>query len=129
MPLLLGGCDLLGLETARSLAARKEAEARAIGSACRHAMRAIEDCYVLNPRFARASIHAGWRDMDEYMRENRIEGIAPVVARPVRQAQAASGAGGGAGAGEEILVDSAAPEPPVAVEMPTQSSQPSRSTH
>jgi hypothetical protein len=25
---------------------------------------------------------AGWREMDEYMRENKLEGVVPVVPRP-----------------------------------------------
>ena len=59
-----------------------EADGKAIGSACRHAMRAIEDCYVLNPKAQKAAVYAGWREMDEYMRENKLEGVAPVVPRP-----------------------------------------------
>ena len=45
-------------------------------------MRAIEDCYVLNPKADKSSVFAGWREMDEYMRENKLEGVAPVVPRP-----------------------------------------------
>jgi hypothetical protein len=78
----LSGCDQLGLDTPAKAAERKQAEARAIGSACRHAMRAIEDCYVLNPKADKSSVFAGWREMDEYMRENKLEGVAPVVPRP-----------------------------------------------
>ena len=78
----LMGCDQLGVETPAKAAERKVAEARAIGSACRHAMRAIEDCYVLNPKADKSAIFAGWREMDEYMRENKLEGVAPVVPRP-----------------------------------------------
>lgn len=82
--LLLGlsGCDQLGLDTPAKAAERKQAEARAIGSACRHAVRAIEDCYVLNPKADKSAVFAGWREMDEYMRENKLEGVAPVVPRP-----------------------------------------------
>lgn len=72
----------MGLDTPAKVAERKQAEARAIGSACRHAMRAIEDCYVLNPKADKSAIFAGWREMDEYMRENKLEGVAPVVPRP-----------------------------------------------
>jgi hypothetical protein len=79
---LLGGCEQLGIEDPAKVAAAKEAEGKAIGSACRHAMRAIEDCYTLNPKAQKASVHAGWREMDEYMRENKLEGVAPVVPRP-----------------------------------------------
>jgi hypothetical protein len=72
----------LGLDTPAKVAERKQAEARAIGSACRHAVRAIEDCYVLNPKADKSAVFAGWREMDEYMRENKLEGVAPVVPRP-----------------------------------------------
>lgn len=80
--LLLAGCEQLGIEDPAKVAAAKEAEGKAIGSACRHAMRAIEDCYTLNPKAQKAFVHAGWREMDEYMRENKLEGIVPVVPRP-----------------------------------------------
>jgi phosphopantetheinyl transferase (holo-ACP synthase) len=52
LPLLaaLTACEQLGIEDPAKVAAAKEAEGKAIGSACRHAMRAIEDCYVLNPK-------------------------------------------------------------------------------
>jgi hypothetical protein len=53
--LLLSGCDLFG-ESAETVAARREAEGKAVGSACRHAMRAIEDCYALNPKAPKASV-------------------------------------------------------------------------
>lgn len=76
--LLLAGCDLFG-ESPESVAARREAEGKAVGSACRHAMRAIEDCYTLNPKAPKASVFAGWREMDEYMRENKLEGVAPTI--------------------------------------------------
>lgn len=74
---LLAGCDLLGIEPASAIAAQKEAEGKAIGGACRHAGRAIEDCYALNRKVDKASIYAGWREMNDYMRENKIEPVAP----------------------------------------------------
>lgn len=83
---VLGGCDQLGLETPAKMAEKSAAEARAVGSACRHAMRAIEDCYLLNPKADKASVFAGWREMDEYMRENKLEGVAPQVPRPAPKA-------------------------------------------
>ncbi|MDP1524325.1 MAG: hypothetical protein Q8M20_00820 [Rhodocyclaceae bacterium] len=70
---LLAGCDQLGLETPAQLAAVKEAEGRAVGGACRHSGRALEDCYTLNPKAQKAAVFTGWRDMDAYMRENNIE--------------------------------------------------------
>ena len=81
LALLLGGCDLLGLDTAEKLAQQKAADGKAVGSACRHALRAIEDCYALNPKAPKSAVFGGWREMDEYMRENKLEGVAPVLAR------------------------------------------------
>lgn len=77
----LAGCDALGIESTESIAARRDAEGRALGGACRHAGRAIEDCYLLNPRADKAAIFAGWREMNDYMRENKIEEVAPQLAR------------------------------------------------
>jgi hypothetical protein len=76
---LLAGCDQLGLETPAQLAAVKEAEGRAVGGACRHSGRALEDCYTLNPKAQKAAVFTGWRDMDAYMRENSIEVVPSVV--------------------------------------------------
>jgi hypothetical protein len=80
--LMLSGCDQLGIETPAKAQERTLAESKAIGSACRHAMRAIEDCYTLNPKADKSAVYGGWREMDEYMRENKLDGIAPVVPRP-----------------------------------------------
>jgi len=81
---LLGGCDMiggaLGIESPEKVAATRDAEGKAIGGACRHAGRAIEDCYALNKKADKAAIFAGWRDMNDYMRENKIEPVAPVLA-------------------------------------------------
>jgi hypothetical protein len=74
---LLAGCDMLGIESPEKVAAAREADGKAIGGACRHAGRAIEDCYQLNRKADRASIFAGWRDMNDYMRENKIESVPP----------------------------------------------------
>jgi hypothetical protein len=76
--LLLVGCDLLGLGPDPRIAQR-EADAKAIGGACRHGLRSIEDCYTLNKGIAKSSIYAGWREMDEYMRENKLEGVRPEI--------------------------------------------------
>jgi hypothetical protein len=78
----LAGCDQLGIETPQKTAEREQSEAKAVGGACRHALRAIEDCYTLNPKAEKSAVYTGWREMDEYMRENKLEGIAPVVPRP-----------------------------------------------
>lgn len=76
---LLAGCEMLGIESAEKVAAQREAESRAIGAACRHAARAIEDCFALNKRADKAAIFAGWREMNDYMRENKIEPVAPTL--------------------------------------------------
>jgi hypothetical protein len=78
----LSGCDQLGIESAQAVAERRDAEGRALGGACRHAGRAIEDCYTLNPRAEKAAIFAGWREMNDYMAENKIPEVAPQVANP-----------------------------------------------
>lgn len=74
------GCEQLGIESPEKVAAAKEADGRAIGGACRHAGRAIEDCYMLYKKADRGAVFAGWRDMNDYMRENKIEVVAPVLA-------------------------------------------------
>lgn len=79
--LLLSACDLLGLGPDPRIAQR-EADARATGGACRHGLRSIEDCYTLNKGVNKAAIFAGWREMDEYMRENKIEGVRPEIQPP-----------------------------------------------
>jgi hypothetical protein len=82
LPLALAGCDLLGMEPASAVAARKEAEGKAVGGACRHAGRAIEDCYTLNKRAEKAAVFNGWREMNDYMRENKIETVSPQIPTP-----------------------------------------------
>jgi len=74
---VLAGCELMGGEPAEAVAARREAEGKAVGGACRHAGRAIEDCFVLNKRADKAAIFAGWREMNDYMRDNKVETVSP----------------------------------------------------
>jgi hypothetical protein len=73
----LAGCDLLGIESAEAVAARREADSKAVGAACRHAARALEDCYTLNRKADKAAVYAGWLEMNDYMREHKIEAVAP----------------------------------------------------
>ncbi len=77
--LALAGCDQLGIESPATTKARVDADGKAIGGACRHAGRAIEDCYTLNKKADRAAIFAGWREMNEYMTENKLEPVVPVI--------------------------------------------------
>lgn len=97
----LTGCDLLGLEPASVTAARREAEGKAVGGACRHAGRAIEDCYTLNRKADKAAVFAGWREMNDYMRENKIEAVPPTLPAPGAKPPKAEDDGG-----EEPAADS-----------------------
>ena len=85
LPLLLAfvlaGCDLAEL-LADPRVAQKEADGKAIGAACRHALRGIEDCYALNEKAQKTAIFAGWREMDQYMRDNNIQGQASMIRKP-----------------------------------------------
>ena len=83
---LLVGCDMLGIDSPEKMAAAREADGKAIGGACRHAGRAIEDCYALNKKADRAAVFAGWRDMNDYMRENKIEAVTPQLSGQVAKA-------------------------------------------
>ena len=79
--LLLTACDKIpGLGPDPRIAQREE-EAKAIGGACRHALRGLEDCYTLNPKAPKAQVFAGWKDMDAYMRENNIQGSPSVLGK------------------------------------------------
>ena len=70
--LCLAGCDVveqeLGIE---------DPVAKAVGGACRQSGRAIEDCYAIYSWLPKSSIYDGWRDMDGYMRENKLETVEP----------------------------------------------------
>jgi hypothetical protein len=88
----LAGCDQLGLEPASVTAARVEADGKAVGAACRHGGRAIEDCFTLNKRVDKAAIYAGWREMDDYMRENKMEAVVPTLGPAVKKADGDDGA-------------------------------------
>ena len=85
---LTAGCDMLGIDSPEKLAAAREADGKAIGGACRHAGRAIEDCFAMYRKADRAAVFSGWRDMNDYMRENKIEPVAPQLAAQARSSAA-----------------------------------------
>ena len=87
---LSAGCDMLGIESPEKLAAARDADGKAIGGACRHAGRAIEDCFVMYRKADRAAVFAGWRDMNDYMRENKVESVAPQLAAAAKAPAAES---------------------------------------
>lgn len=72
---LLAGCDKLESMLADPKIAQRIADSKAIGSACRYGLRSIEDCYALNEKASKASVFDGWKEMDQYMRDNKIEGV------------------------------------------------------
>jgi hypothetical protein len=86
--LALAGCDQLGMESASAASARAEADSKAIGAGCRHAARSIEACYEQNKRADKAAVFAGWREMNDYMRENKLEAM-PADPPPATVAEAA----------------------------------------
>ena len=71
--LLLTACDIPGLGPDLRIAQR-EADGKAVGGACRYALRGIEECYQLNPKAPKTAVFEGWKEMDQYMRENKLEG-------------------------------------------------------
>ena len=86
----LSACDMvqqqMGIEDPVAKAARADADGKAVGGACRQSGRAIEDCYSIYSWLPKASIYEGWRDMDAYMRDNKLETVEPQlppVAAPV----------------------------------------------
>ncbi len=85
---LASGCDMLGIDTPAKQQAAAEAEGKAVGSACRHAGRAIEDCFILNPKANKAAVFAGWKEMNDYMAKNKIEVVQPQLARGGKEAAA-----------------------------------------
>jgi hypothetical protein len=78
LALLLAACDIPGLSP-DPRAAQRLADGKAIGGACRHALRGIEDCYQLNPKASKTAVFDGWKEMDQYMRENNIQGQVPTL--------------------------------------------------
>ncbi|KFB71235.1 MAG: hypothetical protein AW09_003648 [Candidatus Accumulibacter phosphatis] len=84
--LALSGCDAvqqkLGLEAPAAKLARDEAEGKAVGGACRQSGRAIEDCYSIYAWLPKSAIYEGWRDMDIYMRENKLQTVEPQLPPP-----------------------------------------------
>lgn len=99
--LTLGGCDAVTALLADPKAAQRIADSKAIGSACRHGLRSIEDCYALNEKASKAAIFDGWKEMDQYMRDNKIEGIASKTEKPPQPAEEIIDEKAGDGAGKE----------------------------
>ena len=99
LSLLLAGCDLEAL-LADPKVVQREADAKAIGGACRYGLRGIEDCYSMNEKAPKAAVFTGWKEMDQYMRENNIEGV------PAKEPKAEPTTA--VAAGEEVVMPDAA---------------------
>lgn len=86
---LLTACDvvyeLLEIPDPQKEAAARDAEGRAVGSACRHAGRSLEDCYILNPEADKAAIFLGWREMNDYMLMNEMEVVPSRIPHPLER--------------------------------------------
>lgn len=91
----LGGCDAVTALMADPRAAQRVADSKAIGSACRYGLRSIEDCYALNEKASKAYMFEGWKEMDQYMRDNKIDGVPAKVGT------------GGAGTADVIIEEKA----------------------
>jgi hypothetical protein len=79
----LSACEQLGLEDGKIA----EAEGKAVGAACRHAGRALEDCYQINPKAPKSAIFTGWKEMNDYMTEQKLEVIKPTLPPPLPKAK------------------------------------------
>ncbi len=77
LSLFLAGCSYFGIESQADVTAKKEANNKAIGAACRFSTRSIEQCYDRNPKAGKADVFQGWKDMDIYMRDNKLTGVPP----------------------------------------------------
>ena len=92
MPLLMS-CDMLydvlDIPDPKARAAAAEAEGRAIGGGCRHSGRSLEDCYVLNPQVSKAAVFAGWREMNDYMVENKLSEVPSQLTPVTRRSEPA----------------------------------------
>jgi hypothetical protein len=80
LPFLLaaGACDQIAVLDGTKA---READALAVGSACRQSGRALEDCFMMYPDSPKAQVFAGWKDMNDYMTSNKIEVVLPALVK------------------------------------------------
>lgn len=74
LPLTL---SLTACDQVMELINKPKANGKAIGAACRHSGRALEDCYRRNAKIPKADIFAGWKEMNEYMQAKKIDIVPP----------------------------------------------------
>jgi len=77
LPLL--GCDQVKERAGFADPTKIEAEGKAVGGACRHAGRGLEDCYQLNKQASKSAVFAGWKEMNEYMLKNNMLAVVPTI--------------------------------------------------
>ena len=70
-------------------------------------MTGVQTCAlpILNKKADKAAVFAGWREMNDYMRENKIDTVAPqgvAAARPAAEEGAGKGEGKTEGKGEVV---------------------------
>lgn len=65
---VLSGCEYLK-DNSEEIAMNN---AKAIGAACRQIGTPLVDCYTSSPKIHKGNIFAGWKEMDAYMRDNKI---------------------------------------------------------
>lgn len=70
--LSLSGCDQLN-----DVINKQKSNGKAVGAACRHSGRALEDCYQRNSKVPKADIYAGWKEMNEYMQAKKLDVVRP----------------------------------------------------
>ncbi|SMC21874.1 hypothetical protein SAMN02745857_01267 [Andreprevotia lacus DSM 23236] len=84
--LLISISGLTGCDQVMEVLNKQKANGKAIGAACRHSGRALEDCYRRNPRIAKADIFAGWKEMNEYMLAKKLDVVPPPPDLPATSA-------------------------------------------
>lgn len=83
---MLSGCIKGILPDPEAEAKKVEDEAAATGAACRQAGRSLEVCYQRNEGLNRNGALRGWREMDEYMRSNKLEPQTPSTMQEEKEA-------------------------------------------
>lgn len=68
----LSGCDQVN-----DVINKQKSNGKAVGAACRHSGRALEDCYQRNQKIAKSDIYAGWKEMNEYMQAKKLDVVRP----------------------------------------------------
>lgn len=74
---MLSSCDLSQIPGLTGKLSMEDS--KAVGAACRHSGRALEDCFTLNPNTHQSGVFDGWRDMNDYMLANEIEVVKPEI--------------------------------------------------